>query len=202
MSAILKEEIAPYRMEFLRALKPCKVHKQKPVREAALGTIMQLKEMDPPLEDHELAELEDGPIQPKKLGPERGSLRKLITEASTRSPRNQQDLKSEGKLGARRHTEKPQPARGNLQSSRSTVVLHEREESKDKSATRETKVSGATLKRRAALEKQASGLKEPSDRMNTQTVIEKRIPLLHSQSVFERHKSHEKGRSKERIPLN
>jgi hypothetical protein len=27
MSAILKEEIAPYRMEFLRALKPCKVHK-------------------------------------------------------------------------------------------------------------------------------------------------------------------------------
>jgi hypothetical protein len=40
MSAILKEQIIPFRMDFLRALKPSKVHKQKPVREAALGTIM------------------------------------------------------------------------------------------------------------------------------------------------------------------
>ena len=46
-------------MDFLRALKPCKFHKQKPVREAALGTIMQLKEMDPPLEEHEIEELKE-----------------------------------------------------------------------------------------------------------------------------------------------
>jgi hypothetical protein len=59
MSAILKDEILPHRMDFLRALKPCKFHKQKPVREAALGTIMQLKEMDPPLEEHELEELDE-----------------------------------------------------------------------------------------------------------------------------------------------
>ena len=83
-------------MEFLRALKPCKVHKQKPVREAALGTIMQLKEMDPPLEDHELAELEDGPILPKKLGPN-GSLRKSVMDAA-RSPRGQDQLKPGGGL--------------------------------------------------------------------------------------------------------
>jgi hypothetical protein len=59
MSAILKDEILPFRMDFLRALKPCKFHKQKPVREAALGTIMQLKEMDPPLEEHEIEELDE-----------------------------------------------------------------------------------------------------------------------------------------------
>jgi hypothetical protein len=43
--------------------------------------------------------------------------------------------------------------------------------------TRETKVSGATLKRRAALEKQASGLKEPYSRDNNHTTMEKHVPF-------------------------
>jgi hypothetical protein len=38
------------------------------VREAALGTIMQLKEMEPPLEEHELEELDENPNKRVKPG--------------------------------------------------------------------------------------------------------------------------------------
>ena len=51
----------PHRVTILKALKPTRVHKMKPVREATQWTIKLLKESQPPLEAHELAVLEDNP---------------------------------------------------------------------------------------------------------------------------------------------
>ena len=45
MTAIIKEEILPFRAEILRALNNCRFDKIKPVREATLETIKLLKEI-------------------------------------------------------------------------------------------------------------------------------------------------------------
>lgn len=76
MTAIIQEEILPHRTDILRALKPCKFHKTKPVREAALETIKLLKETEPPLDESELAELEDKPLKSSRQSksPLRGSI--------------------------------------------------------------------------------------------------------------------------------
>lgn len=58
MSAILKDEIIPYRMEILQVLTHCKCDKVKPVREATLETIKLLKEIGPPLDEEQLTILE------------------------------------------------------------------------------------------------------------------------------------------------
>ena len=47
MTAIIKEEILPFRPEILRALNNCRFDKIKPVREATLETIKLLKEIGP-----------------------------------------------------------------------------------------------------------------------------------------------------------
>jgi hypothetical protein len=51
MTAILKDEILPYRQEILSVLNHCRFDKIKPVREATLETIKLLKEIGPPLEE-------------------------------------------------------------------------------------------------------------------------------------------------------
>lgn len=45
MTAIIKEEILPFRAEILKALNHCRFDKIKPVREATLETIKLLKEI-------------------------------------------------------------------------------------------------------------------------------------------------------------
>ena len=59
-------------MVILKALKPTRVHKMKPVREATQWTIKLLKETQPPLESHELAVLDD---HPPKQNTQRGGIR-------------------------------------------------------------------------------------------------------------------------------
>lgn len=61
LATVVQDCIIPHRVEVLKALKPCRVHKMKPVRDAAQWTIKLLKESHPPLEPHELAILEDNP---------------------------------------------------------------------------------------------------------------------------------------------
>jgi len=73
MTAIIKEQIIPYRIDILQALKPNRTHKMKPVREATLETIKLLKETDPPLEEHELAELDDNHQKSARPQPPRSS---------------------------------------------------------------------------------------------------------------------------------
>jgi len=51
MSAILKEEIIPFRLEILQVLHNCRFDKVKPVREATLETIKLLKEIGPPIDE-------------------------------------------------------------------------------------------------------------------------------------------------------
>ena len=67
----IPEKLIDHRITILLALKPARFHKQKPVREIAQFTIKQLKEMEPPLEEHQLAMLDEG--HDKK--PQRISLR-------------------------------------------------------------------------------------------------------------------------------
>ena len=55
----LPDEIIEHRIAILQALKPSRFHKTKPVREAACWTIKLLKETNPPLEEHELAILDE-----------------------------------------------------------------------------------------------------------------------------------------------
>lgn len=51
MTAILKDEILPFRTEILAVLNHCRFDKIKPVREATLETIKLLKDIGPPLEE-------------------------------------------------------------------------------------------------------------------------------------------------------
>jgi len=55
MTAILKEEIIPFRLEILQVLNHCKFDKIKPVRDATLETIKLIKEVGPPLEEELLS---------------------------------------------------------------------------------------------------------------------------------------------------
>ena len=55
------EKIIPHRVDLLKALKPSRYHNKKPVRETALNTIKILKETQPPLDETELAILDDHP---------------------------------------------------------------------------------------------------------------------------------------------
>ena len=50
-------------MDILQALKLLKAHKAKPVREASIWTIKLLRELEPPLVEHELATLDELPIK-------------------------------------------------------------------------------------------------------------------------------------------
>ena len=61
LTTTVSDQIIPHRVTILQALKPTRVHKMKPVREASQWTIKLLKESQPALEDHELAILEDHP---------------------------------------------------------------------------------------------------------------------------------------------
>ena len=63
LTTTVAESVIPHRVAMLMALKPTRVHKMKPVREAAQWTIKQLKETQPALEEHELAVLDDLPKQ-------------------------------------------------------------------------------------------------------------------------------------------
>lgn len=51
MSAILKDEIVPFRLEILQVLNHCRFDKIKPVRDATLETIKLIKELGPPLDE-------------------------------------------------------------------------------------------------------------------------------------------------------
>jgi hypothetical protein len=59
MTAIVKEEIIPFRIDILQVLNHCRFDKIKPVREATLETIKLIKEIGPPLDDDEIALIED-----------------------------------------------------------------------------------------------------------------------------------------------
>lgn len=59
MTAIIKEEILPYRGEILRALNNCRFDKVKPVREATLETIKLLKEIAPDSIEEDTVVFED-----------------------------------------------------------------------------------------------------------------------------------------------
>ena len=61
LATTIPEKMIPFRVDILQALKPSRTHKVKPVREAALFTIKLLKETNPPLNEHELAILDDHP---------------------------------------------------------------------------------------------------------------------------------------------
>lgn len=45
---------------------PCRYHKVKPVREATLETIKLLKETGPPIEEAEMAQLEERPVKTQR----------------------------------------------------------------------------------------------------------------------------------------
>lgn len=51
MTAIIKEEIIPFRLDILQVLNHCRFDKYKPVREATLETIKLIKDIGPPLDD-------------------------------------------------------------------------------------------------------------------------------------------------------
>ena len=59
MTAIVKEEIIPFRLDILQVLNHCRFDKIKPVREATLETIKLIKEIGPPLDEDQLAIIED-----------------------------------------------------------------------------------------------------------------------------------------------
>ena len=61
LTTTIPDSIISHRVAMLKALKEPRVHKMKPVREAAQWTIKLLKESEPPLEAHELAILDDNP---------------------------------------------------------------------------------------------------------------------------------------------
>eukprot|EP00347_Sterkiella_histriomuscorum_P016463 403353082 len=65
MTAIIKEEIIPYRLDILQVLNHCRFDKYKPVREATLETIKLIKDIGPPLDDEQLALIEDKPVKNK-----------------------------------------------------------------------------------------------------------------------------------------
>jgi len=76
MTAIIKEEIIPFRLDILQVLNHCRFDKIKPVREATLETIKLIKEIGPPLDEEQLALIEDKPVKNAKQGPpakERGN---------------------------------------------------------------------------------------------------------------------------------
>ena len=59
MTAIVKEEIVPFRIDILQVLNHCRFDKIKPVREATLETIKLIKEIGPPLAESDLALIEN-----------------------------------------------------------------------------------------------------------------------------------------------
>ena len=63
MTQTIKERVIKHRVDILQALKINKAHKAKPVREASLWTIKLLRELDPPLMEHELAILDELPTK-------------------------------------------------------------------------------------------------------------------------------------------
>lgn len=58
MTAILKDEIVPFRIEILKVLNHCRFDKVKPVRDATLETIKLIKEIGPPLDEDQLAAID------------------------------------------------------------------------------------------------------------------------------------------------
>jgi hypothetical protein len=90
LTAILKEQIVPNRLQILQVLMPYRYNKVKPVREATLETIKLLKETGP-----QLARLEERPIKtPSRLqaskSPGRGGAvtAPLISARSTNTAHN------------------------------------------------------------------------------------------------------------------
>jgi hypothetical protein len=63
MTETVREKVIRHRVDILQALKLLKAHKAKPVREASLWTIKLLRELDPPLVEHELATLDELPTK-------------------------------------------------------------------------------------------------------------------------------------------
>ena len=61
LTTTVADQIIPHRVTLLQSLKVTRVHKMKPVREASQWTIKLLKESHPPLEEHELAILDENP---------------------------------------------------------------------------------------------------------------------------------------------
>ena len=51
LTAIIKDNIVPFRVQILTLLMPLRSHKVKPVREATIETIKILKETGPPIEE-------------------------------------------------------------------------------------------------------------------------------------------------------
>lgn len=72
LTTTMADSIIPHRVSILLALKTTRVHKMKPVREASQWTIKLLKESQPPLEEHELAILDE---LPKQAANQRASIR-------------------------------------------------------------------------------------------------------------------------------
>jgi hypothetical protein len=68
MTAIVKDEIIPFRIDILQVLNHCRFDKIKPVREATLETIKLIKEIGPPLNEDEIALIEDKPEKASKNG--------------------------------------------------------------------------------------------------------------------------------------
>ena len=58
MTAIVREEIIPFRIDILQVLNHCRFDKIKPVREATLETIKLIKEIGPALDEDEIALIE------------------------------------------------------------------------------------------------------------------------------------------------
>lgn len=95
LTAILKEQIVPNRLQILQVLMPYRYNKVKPVREATLETIKLLKETGPQLDESQLARLEERPVKtPSRLqaskSPGRGGAvtAPLISARSTNTAHN------------------------------------------------------------------------------------------------------------------
>lgn len=85
LTAIIKEHIVPFRVQILTLLMPLRSHKVKPVREATIETIKILKETGPPIEDAQLALIEDRPRRGLTTGyksPGRGAVTAPLTDRS------------------------------------------------------------------------------------------------------------------------
>lgn len=91
MTAIVKEEIIPFRLDILQVLNHCRFDKIKPVREATLETIKLIKETGPPLDEEQLAIVEDKQAKPSQAKNQREKAR-----SGSKSARNSNSKKPFG----------------------------------------------------------------------------------------------------------
>jgi hypothetical protein len=84
MATTVKERVIQFRVDILQALKPIKSHKVKPVREASLWTIKLLRELDPPLVEHELAILDELPTARRQTSMNKSPIRAIGSMVSAR----------------------------------------------------------------------------------------------------------------------